>query len=127
MEERVAVDLARDGGPRSVVQTGPSLTVTERLKALREPFDLGPVDPIVTGSGGGGGHEEPAAEAADPHGVKPAAPKVDITTEKPKEAEPLPGKELLSEIAILQKLNVSSRAEAVIAAARIDGVATAEI
>ncbi len=106
-----AIDLARDGRPRAVMEAGPSPTVSERLKALMDPFDLDPVDPIVTGAaGGGGGHEKPEAKAADSDGMKPAAPKVDITTEKPKEAQPPPGQELLSEIAILQKLNARRKA-----------------
>ena len=64
------------------------------------------VDPIVTGSGAPppdahgeapkeGGHDAPKA---------PAKPEFKITKDKPEEAKPLPGKDLRSEIEVLQKL-----------------------
>ena len=78
----------------------------------RDPFarDLTP-DPIVTGSS-----EAPPAEAshgpqaATPtpdkeHQVQPSNVKVDASSEKPVEAKPIPGQELLSEVEILKRLS----------------------
>ena len=71
------------------------------------------VDMIATGSSGGG-HEEKKDEghgggdgkeaAPDPHGVKPTHVDTKVTGDKPPEAKPVPGQELLGEIEILQKL-----------------------
>lgn len=67
------------------------------------------VDMITTGSSGGGeekkaeeGHGAPAA--ADGHGVTPSKVDTKVSGDKPSEAKPVPGQELLSEIEILQKL-----------------------
>lgn len=77
--------------------------------SARDPFRGVVVDPIVTGSGGGG-HGE-AAPTADSHGATPAAGGVEpskvqtqILNERPEEAKPIPGSELLSEVEILKRL-----------------------
>ena len=63
---------------------------------------------IATGSAGGGeaepadGHGAPAEGA--PGGVKPTQVDTKVSPDKPAEARPVPGQELLSEIEILQKL-----------------------
>lgn len=70
------------------------------------------VDMITTGSGGGGhGEEKPkddghgaAPAGGDGHGVKPTQVDTKISGDKPVEARPVPGQELLSEIEILQRL-----------------------
>ena len=71
------------------------------------------VDMIATGSSGGGGHGEEKkddghgggeAAPADPNGVKPTKVDTKVTGDKPNEARPVPGQELLGEIEILQKL-----------------------
>ena len=70
------------------------------------------VDMIATGSSGGGsggekkddGHGGGDAAPADPNGVKPTTVDTKITGDKPSEARPVPGQELLGEIEILQKL-----------------------
>ncbi len=71
------------------------------------------VDMITTGSAGGGGHGEEKkddghgggeAAPADPHGVKPTTVDTKVSGEKPSEARPVPGQELLGEIEVLQKL-----------------------
>lgn len=79
--------------------------------SARDPFKGVAVDPIVTGSGGGGGHGEApkadahgAAPAAGGHGVEPSKVPTTVLTEKPAEAKPIPGTELLSEIEILKRL-----------------------
>lgn len=80
--------------------------------SARDPFKGVAVDPIVTGSGGGGGHgEAPKADAgghgaapAGAHGVEPSKVPTTVLTEKPAEAKPIPGTELLSEIEILKRL-----------------------
>ncbi len=70
------------------------------------------VDMIATGSSGaapaekkddghGGGDK---AAAPDPHGVKPTTVDTKVTGDKPAEARPVPGQELLGEIDVLQKL-----------------------
>lgn len=94
----------------------------ERAGAGREVVAIDPVsgrevDMIATGSSEGGGHggEEkpkegehgapPAAEAGG-HGagVTPSKVETKVSGDKPTEAKPVPGQELLSEIEILQKL-----------------------
>lgn len=69
------------------------------------------VDMIRTGSSGGGhGEEKPKEEhgapaaAPDGHGVTPSKVDTKVSGDKPSEAKPVPGQELLSEIEILQKL-----------------------
>ena len=71
------------------------------------------VDMIATGSSGGGHGEEkpkegehgaPAAEAGHGGGVTPSKVDTKVSGDKPMEAKPVPGQELLSEIDILQKL-----------------------
>jgi len=74
------------------------------------------VDMITTGSSSGGGHggEEKKdagghgdgkdAAAPDPHGVTPTKVDTKVSGDKPAEARPVPGQELLGEIDILQKL-----------------------
>jgi flagellar motility protein MotE (MotC chaperone) len=70
------------------------------------------VDMIATGSSGGGhGEEKPKegehgapAEAGQGGGVTPSKVDTRISGDKPTEAKPVPGQELLSEIDVLQKL-----------------------
>ena len=70
------------------------------------------VDMIATGSSGGqsaekpkeGEHGAPAAEAGHGGGVTPSKVDTKVSGDKPMEAKPVPGQELLSEIDILQKL-----------------------
>lgn len=88
----------RDGRGREVVVVDPK-TGSE-------------VDMIATGSSGGGhGEEKPKEEghgapaAGDGHGgVSPSKVDTKVSGDKPTEAKPVPGQELLSEIEILQKL-----------------------
>jgi flagellar motility protein MotE (MotC chaperone) len=90
------IAASEDRAPRSM----PWSTATDPFAGV-EP------DPIITGSGAGGGHgaPAPAAGAAAPgHGVEPSTVKTNVTSERPAEAKPIPGQELLSEIAVLQKL-----------------------
>lgn len=67
------------------------------------------VDMTATGSAGGGeakkddGHGAPAA-GGDAPGVQPSKVDTKVTGDKPTEAKPVPGQELLSEIEILKKL-----------------------
>lgn len=81
-----------------------------------DPVSGKEVDMIVTGSAGGGGHGE--EKKADGHGgaegAPPADPKNSVTPskvdtkvsgDKPVEARPIAGQELLSELEILQKLS----------------------
>lgn len=83
-------------------------TTPRQTIAQADPFAGVVPDPIVTGGGGGstesggGAHSElqtPLSKSAEA-----AKSRVEITTERPTEAKPLPGQELLSEMAILQKL-----------------------
>lgn len=86
----------------------------EVVAAARDPFQGRPVDPIVTGSGGGGGgHGEApkadagghgAAPAAAAPGVEPSQVPTQVLKDRPEEAKPIPGTELLSEIEILKRL-----------------------
>lgn len=79
-----------------------------------DPVSGREVDMIATGSSEGGGHggEEkpkegaPAAAEAGGHGagVTPSKVETKVSGDKPTEAKPVPGQELLSEIEILQKL-----------------------
>lgn len=68
------------------------------------------VDMIATGSSSGGEHggepkkEEGKEAPPDPNGVKPSKVDTKVTGDKPSEARPVPGQELLGEIYILQKL-----------------------
>jgi flagellar motility protein MotE (MotC chaperone) len=80
--------------------------------SARDPFRGVAVDPIITGSGGGGHGEAPPAESGG-HGAAPAstAPGVEpskvpttVSKERPEEAKPIPGTELLSEVEILKRL-----------------------
>jgi len=90
--------------------------IVEPFKPGRDPFarDLAP-DPIITGSSDGG-HGAPAADAG--HGPQSATPtpdkdqmvqpsdvKVNASTDRPTEAKPIPGQELLSEVEILKRLS----------------------
>ncbi|MER2606644.1 MAG: flagellar protein FlbB [Siculibacillus sp.] len=84
---------------------------SERAReVVRWDRDLGQeVDAIATGSAGGDapkddGHGAPAAPGADAAGVKPTHVDTKVSGDKPGEAKPVPGQELLSEIQILQKL-----------------------
>ena len=67
------------------------------------------VDMIATGSAGGGeapkddGHGA-APAGGDGHGVQPSKVDAKVSGDKPSEAMPVPGQELLSEIEILKKL-----------------------
>lgn len=70
------------------------------------------VDMIATGSGSGGeakkeeGHGGGEGKDAppDPNGVKPTKIDAKVTGDKPVEARPVPGQELIGEIDVLQKL-----------------------
>lgn len=70
-----------------------------------DPFAGVVPDPIITAAGGaaksdsGGGVATTASK-----GSEAAKSRVEITNQRPNEAQPIPGQELLSEIAILQKL-----------------------
>ncbi|MEJ1161001.1 MotE family protein [Prosthecomicrobium sp. N25] len=91
-------------GVHLAIASGPE-PVRVVAAADKDPFAGVDPDPVTTASGSGGGHGEAAPAAAPPgHGVEPAKVKVEVTTEKPAEAKPIPGQELMSEIAILQKL-----------------------
>jgi flagellar motility protein MotE (MotC chaperone) len=79
----------------------------------RDPFRGIVPDPIITGSGAGGGHGSQPAEAhsgggatvsGHGDGVTPSQIKTDVTNERPDEAKPIPGSELLSEVEILKRL-----------------------
>jgi flagellar motility protein MotE (MotC chaperone) len=81
--------------------------------SARDPFRGVAVDPIITGSGGGGHGEAPPADAGGHGGAAPAstAPGVEpskvpttVSKERPEEAKPIPGTELLSEVEILKRL-----------------------
>ena len=66
------------------------------------------VDMMVTGSSAGGGHgEEKKEEGAPPApgGVTPSKVDTKVSGEKPAEAKPIAGQELMSELEILQKLS----------------------
>jgi len=71
------------------------------------------VDMIATGSSPAHGEEKPkedghgapAEGAADPKGVTPSKVDTKVSGDKPVEAKPIAGQELLSEIEILQKLS----------------------
>ena len=75
-----------------------------------DPVSRQEVDMTVTGSAGGGekkddGHGAPADGApADKGGVTPSKVDTKVSADKPNEAKPVAGQELLSEIDILQKL-----------------------
>ncbi|MBP0650773.1 hypothetical protein J8J40_27370, partial [Mycobacterium tuberculosis] len=72
----------------------------------RDPFRGVTVDPIVTGSASGGAKPAegqgaaPATPAAG--GVQPSEVKTQVSSERPEEAKPIPGTELLSEVEILK-------------------------
>lgn len=112
-----ALEFASKGFSANASET----TAFPRLKSPSErqtdmqsadPFaDVVP-DPITTAGGGGAPKSEPKAES---HGggspavgqndlATPSKVDVKITDTKPTEAKPIPGQELLSEIAILQRL-----------------------
>jgi len=76
-----------------------------------DPRSGAEVDMITTGSSSGGeakpaeeGHGAPAAGEAGAGGVTPSKVDTKVSGDKPSEAKPVPGQELLSEIEILQKL-----------------------
>ncbi len=76
-----------------------------------DPVSGKEVDMIVTGSAGGGGHGEEkkddghGAPAGDPkNSVTPSKVDTKVSGDKPDEAKPIAGQELMSEIEILQKL-----------------------
>lgn len=75
-----------------------------------DPVSRQEVDMIATGSSGGGGHgeekKEEGAPPADPkNSVTPTQVPTTVSGDKPNEAKPLAGQELISEIEILQKLS----------------------
>lgn len=76
-----------------------------------DPASRQEVDMIVTGSAGGSsekkddGHGAPADGAADPKGVTPSKVDTKVSGDKPNEAKPIAGQELMSELEILQKLS----------------------
>jgi flagellar motility protein MotE (MotC chaperone) len=81
--------------------------------SARDPFAGKPVDPIVTGSGGGG-HDAPPADAGGhgggaaapaPEGAKPSVVAAPVSSARPEEAKPIPGTELLSEVEVLKRLS----------------------
>lgn len=62
------------------------------------------VDMIATAAAGGGSSEKKEEGAPAPGGVTPTRVDTKVSGDKPAEAAPISGQELLSEIAILQKL-----------------------
>ncbi|KPL51714.1 hypothetical protein ABB55_05300 [Prosthecomicrobium hirschii] len=97
------IHLASAGGPQPAKPPA-----SRNLPSAAELFKDVTPDPIITGSGSGGGHgggdgppelQTPLSKAAET-----ARSRVEITTERPPEAKPIGGSELLSEITILEKL-----------------------
>lgn len=98
------VHLAMAAGPSDAFKPG-----VDRASLLKEafpdPFEGVEPDPIITAGGGGGGHGDAPPAGGGGHGAPaPAEKPLATSTERPPEAKPLPGQELLSEIAVLQKL-----------------------
>lgn len=69
-----------------------------------DPFAGVVPDPIITAAGGGSKSDSGGVATTASKGAESAKNRVEITDQRPAEAKPIPGQELLSEIAILQKL-----------------------